>query len=156
VIRVGAATEIEMNERRVRAEDALAATKSAVEEGLVAGGGVALLRAQSRLESMKLAGDERIGLEIVRRALEEPARQIAANAGEEGSVVVERIRAGSGWFGFNALTREYGDLEQFGILDPVKVTRCALQHAASIGTLVLTTDAIVVNVEEEDPPGKES
>ena len=156
VIRVGAATEIEMNERRVRAEDALAATKAAVEEGLVAGGGVALLRAQPRLEAFQLPGDEKVGVEIVRSALEEPARQIAANAGEEGSIVVEKIRAGAGWFGFNALTREYGDLERFGILDPVKVTRCALQHAASIGTLVLTTDAIVVDAGEDEPtPGEE-
>jgi chaperonin GroEL len=150
VIRVGAATELEMNERRVRAEDALAATKSAVEEGLVAGGGVALLRAQPKLDAIRIKGDERVGVDIVRHALEEPARQIAANAGEEGAVVVEKIRAGQGWFGFNALTLEYGDLEQFGILDPVKVTRCALQHAASIGTLLLTTDAIVVDVPEEE------
>jgi chaperonin GroEL len=150
VIRVGAATEVEMTERKVRAEDALAATKSAVEEGLVAGGGVALVRAQTRLASVKVSGDERIGLEIVRAALEEPARQIAANAGEEGAVVVQRIRSGTGWFGFNALTREYGDLDAFGILDPAKVTRCALQHAASIGSLVLTTDAIVVDTPSDD------
>jgi chaperonin GroEL len=154
VIRVGAPTELEMNERRVRAEDALAATKSAVEEGLVAGGGVALLRAQPKLDAIRLKGDEKVGVDIVRAALEEPARQIAANAGEEGAVVVEKIRAGQGWFGFNALTLEYGDLEKFGILDPVKVTRCALQHAASIGTLLLTTDAIVVDVPDEEGEGE--
>jgi chaperonin GroEL len=157
VIRVGAPTELEMMERRARVEDALAATRSAVEEGVVAGGGVALIRAQGALEAMKLPGHEQIGLEIVHRALEEPARQIAINAGEEGGVVVERIRAGSGTFGFNALTGEYGDLETFGILDPAKVTRCALQHAASIGSLVLTTEAIVVDSpeEEEEEPGSE-
>jgi chaperonin GroEL len=150
MIRVGAATEIELAERKARAEDALAATKAAVEEGLVAGGGVALLRAQPRLAGLKLPADERVGLEIVRLALEAPARQIAANAGEEGKLIVERIRAGTGWFGFNALTREFGDLEAFGILDPAKVTRCALQHAASIGSLVLTTDAIVVDAPEDE------
>ena len=150
VIHVGAPTELAMAERKARVEDALAATRSAVEEGLVAGGGVALLRAQSGLRALRLPGDERVGLEIVHRALEEPARQIAANAGEEGGVVVERIRSGTGWFGFNALTGEYGDLEEFGILDPTKVARCALQHAASIGSLVLTTDAIVVDSPEDD------
>ena len=150
MIRVGAPTELEMHERRVRAEDALAATRSAVEEGLVAGGGVALLRAQPRLSSMRLRGDERVGVEIIHRALEEPARQIAVNAGEAGDRVVARIRLGTGSFGFNALTGEFGDLELFGILDPTKVTRCALQHAASIGCLVLTTEAIVVDSPPED------
>jgi len=154
VIHVGAPTELEMAERMARVEDALAATRAAVEEGLVAGGGVALLRAQPRLRSVQLPGDERIGLEIVLRALEEPARQIAINAGAEGDVVVHRIRGGEGSFGFNAVTGEFGDLEAFGIIDPTKVTRCALQHAASIGSLVLTTDAIVVDTpEEEDEDG---
>jgi chaperonin GroEL len=150
VIHVGAPTELAMAERKARVEDALAATRAAVEEGLVAGGGVALLRAQPRLTALDLAGDERVGLEIVARALEEPARQIAVNAGAEGDVVVRRIRDGQGSFGFNALTGEFGDLEAFGIIDPTKVTRCALQHAASIGSLVLTTDAIVVDAPEED------
>ena len=154
VIHVGAPTELEMAERMARVEDALAATRAAVEEGLVVGGGVALLRAQPRLRSVQLPGDERIGLEIVLRALEEPARQIAINAGAEGDVVVHRIRGGEGSFGFNAVTGEFGDLEAFGIIDPTKVTRCALQHAASIGSLVLTTDAIVVDTpEEEDEDG---
>ena len=152
VIRVGAPTELEMVERKACFEDALAATRSAVEEGVVAGGGVALLRAQPAVRGLALPDDERIGLEIVHGALEEPLRQIAINAGEEGAVVVERIRAGSGSFGFNALTREFGDLEAFGILDPTKVTRCALQNAASIGSLVLTTDAIVVDSPEDGEP----
>jgi chaperonin GroEL len=158
VIHVGAPTEIEMAERRARVEDALAATRAAVEEGLVVGGGVALLRAQPGLRALELAGDERVGVEIVHRALEEPVRQIAINAGEAGDIVVERVRAGHGSFGFNALTREFGDLEELGILDPTKVTRCALQHAASIGALVLTTDVIVVDAPEEgdeQTPGQE-
>ena len=156
VIHVGAPTELAMAERKARVEDALAATRAAVEEGVVPGGGVALLRAQPALETLGLSGAEQVGLEIIRAALEEPARQIAVNAGEEGRLVVERIRSGSGAFGFNALTREFGDLEAFGIVDPAKVARCALQHAASIGALVLTTDAIVVDApeeEEEEEPG---
>jgi chaperonin GroEL len=155
VIQVGASTELEMAERKACFEDALAATRSAVEEGIVAGGGVALLRAQSSVRELRLPRDEHVGLEIVYHALEEPLRQIAINAGQEGHVVVERIRAEAGSFGFNALTGEFGDLEEFGILDPTKVTRCALQHAASIGSLVLTTDAIVVDApgdEEHGPP----
>ncbi len=155
VIRVGAATELELGERKARAEDALAATRSAVEEGLVLGGGVALLRSQARLVGLDLSGGEKVGVEIVRQTLEEPARQIAENAGERGAVVIERIRSGGGSFGFNALTCEFGDLEAFGILDPVKVTRCALQHAASIGTLVLTTDAIVVDASEDEEETEE-
>ena len=153
VIHVGAPTELAMAERKARVEDALAATRAAVEEGVVPGGGVALLRAQPALETLGLSGAEQVGLEIIRAALEEPARQIAVNAGEEGRRVVERIRSGSGAFGFNALTREFGDLEAFGIVDPAKVARCALQHAASIGALVLTTDAIVVDAPEEEEPG---
>ena len=155
MIHVGAPTELAMAERKARVEDALAATRAAVEEGVVPGGGVALLRAQPALETLGLSGAEQVGLEIIRAALEEPARQIAVNAGEEGRLVVERIRSGSGAFGFNALTREFGDLEAFGIVDPAKVARCALQHAASIGALVLTTDAIVVDApeEEEEEPG---
>jgi len=156
VIRVGAPTELALAERRARIEDALAATRSAVEEGVVTGGGVAFLRAQPALRLLKLSGDEQVGLRIVFETLEEPARQIAINAGEEGPVVVERIQAGQGSFGFNALTGVYGDLEELGVIDPTKVTRCALQHAASIGSLVLTTDAIVVDSPEEEEPGAEN
>ncbi len=149
VIRVGAPTETAMAERRSRIEDALAATRAALEEGVVTGGGVALLRALPAVQALDLPDDETVGRDIVAAALEEPARQIAANAGAEGSVVVERIRAGEGAFGFDAATGVYRDLDQAGILDPTKVTRTALQHAASIGAMVLTTDAIVVDVEEQ-------
>ncbi len=152
VIEVGAATELEMRDQRSRIEDALAATRSAVEEGVVVGGGVALLRTQDAVGALDLSGDEAIGRDIILRALEEPARRIASNAGEEGSVAVERIRRGQGGFGYNALTREYGDLMAQGILDATKVTRCALQNAASIGSLVLTTDAIVVDDPDEKGP----
>ena len=153
MIEVGAASELEQRERRSRVEDALAATRSAVEEGVVVGGGVALLRAQGAVSALALGGDETVGRDVILRALEEPARQIATNAGEEGSIAIERIRRGSGPFGFNALTCTYGDLVAQGILDATKVTRCALQNAASIGSLVLTTDAIVV--EEPDAEGPE-
>lgn len=150
VIHVGAATELELKERKARIEDALAATKAAVEEGVVVGGGVALLRAQPAVKAMQVPPEESVGRDIVLRALEEPARQIASNAGEEGAVAISRIRQGTGAFGYNAATGEYGDLMAWGILDPVKVARCALQNAASIGALVLTTDAVVVDVEEEE------
>jgi chaperonin GroEL len=157
VIQVGAATELEMRHRRSRVEDALAATRSALEEGMVVGGGVALLRAQPAVRALELPGDEAVGQRIVVRALEEPARQIAINAGVDGSLAVERIRAGHGAFGFNAETGEYGDLAAQGIVDAAKVTRCALQNAASIGSLVLTTDAIVVDApDEEEPPPAEA
>jgi len=154
VIRVGAATETAMAERRSRIEDALAATRAALEEGVVAGGGVALLRAQAAVEALEASGDEALGRDIVLASLEEPARQIADNAGAEGTVVVARIREGRGAYGFDALTGEYADLIEKGILDPTKVTRCALQNAASIGAMVLTTDAIVVDSEpgEDAPP----
>ena len=157
VIYVGAATEVEMRERRSRLEDALAATRAAIEEGVVVGGGVALLRAQQVIESLGLKGDEGRGRDIVRRALEEPARQIADNAGEEGGVALATIRGGHGAFGYDALTGKYSDLVALGIVDAAKVARCALQNAASIGGLVLTTDAIVVEAPddeaEEDPQG---
>jgi chaperonin GroEL len=149
VIRVGAPTELAMAERRSRIEDALAATRAALEEGVVVGGGVALVRAQAALTGLSLSGDEAVGVGIVRDALEEPARQIAENAGAEGANIVARIRAGEGGFGFNAQTLECGDLLAAGILDPTKVTRAALQNAASIGALLLTTDAIVVDADEE-------
>ena len=151
VLRVGAPTGPALAERRGRIEDALAATRAAVEEGVVPGGGVALLRAQPAVRALALGGDEQVGRDIVLAALELPARQIAENAGEVGPVVVERIRAGAGAWGYNALTGVYEDLETAGILDPAKVTRCALQNAASIGALVLTTDAIVVDAPEDEP-----
>ncbi len=154
VIRVGAPTELEQSERRGRFDDALAATRSAVEEGVVTGGGVALLRAQSVLDAMVAKGDEAVGIAIVRHALEQPARQIAENAGEPGGVVIERIREGKGAFGYDALAGAYSDLDVAGIVDAAKVTRCALQNAASIGTLMLTTDAVVVDApgDDESPP----
>ncbi len=150
VVYVGAATEVEMRERRSRLEDALAATRAAIEEGVVVGGGVALLRAQQAVESLALSGDEGRGRDIVRRALEEPARQIADNAGEDGAVALAHIRRGDGPFGFDALSGEYLDLIELGVVDAAKVARCALQNAASIGGLVLTTDAVVVEAPEED------
>jgi chaperonin GroEL len=153
VIHVGAATELEMKERKARIEDALAATRAAVEEGVVPGGGVALLRTQPAVQAMRLPVDEAVGRDIVVRALEEPARQIAANAGEEGAVAVGKIRAGKGGFGYNAATGEYGDLLGWGIIDPVKVARVALQNAARIGALVLTTDAVVVDAPEDEGGG---
>ena len=143
-----------MRERRSRFEDALAATRAAIEEGIVPGGGVALLRAQAAAQKIEAKGDEAIGRDIVVRALEEPARQIASNAGEEAGVALERIRGGTGAFGYNALTGRYGDLMADGIVDATRVVRCALQNAASIGTLVFTTDAIVVDSEEEEEGGE--
>ena len=150
VIRVGAATQLAMTERRSRIEDALSATRAALEEGVVVGGGVALLRAQVAVKAIRAKGDESAGRDIVYEALEEPARQIADNAGAEGHVVVGKIRAGVDNFGFDALTLEFGDLVAAGVLDPTKVTRSALQNAASIGAMVLTTDAIVVEEEAEE------
>jgi chaperonin GroEL len=150
VVKVGAATETEMKERKARVEDALHATRAAVEEGVLPGGGVALLRARSRLD--KLRGDnldQDAGIRIVLRSLEEPLRQIAANAGEEPSVVVNRVQEGQGNFGYNALTDAYGDMVQMGILDPCKVTRTALQNAASIAGLILTTDCMIAQIPEK-------
>ena len=157
VIRVGAPTELALGERRARIEDALAATRAAVEEGVVPGGGVALLRAEAAVRALELSGDESVGRDIVCAALESPAFQIAQNAGAEGGVVVERIRRASGGTGYNAWTGEFEDLPAAGILDPTKVVRVALQNASSIGALVLTTDAIVVDSEEEEqePPPEE-
>ena len=156
VIRVGAPTALALAERKARVEDALAATRAAVEEGVVPGGGVALLRAQAAVRALDLSGDEAVGRDIVCSALESPAHQIAQNAGAEGAVVVERIRRESGGTGFNAWSCEYEDLPAAGILDPTKVVRCALQNASSIGALVLTTDAIVVDSEEEEAEGGET
>jgi chaperonin GroEL len=147
VIKVGAATETEMKEKKARVEDALNATRAAVEEGIVPGGGVALLRASEALDSLKLSGDEATGVDIVRRALEEPIRQIAENGGYEGSVIVEKVKAMVPLTrGFNAETNEYVDMMQAGIIDPTKVERVALQHAASIAALMLTTEVIVTDV----------
>src|SRR5205823_7242343 len=145
VIKVGAATEVELKEKKHRIEDAVQTTKAAVEEGLVAGGGVALLTAQSTLDKVDLEGDEATGAAIVRRALEEPIKQIAHNAGLEGGVVIEKVRNESknGGYGLNAATGEYGDMFKFGVVDAAKVTRSALQNAASIAALFLTTEAIV-------------
>jgi len=153
VVNVGAATESEMKEKKARVEDALHATRAAVEEGIVPGGGVALLRAQASLKSLKLDDtDEQIGVDIVRRSLEEPLRMIVQNAGGEGSIVVEKIRGSKDKnFGYNALTDSYEDLVASGVIDPTKVTRTALQNAASIAGLLLTTEAIVVEKKEDKP-----
>ena len=152
VINVGAPTESEMKEKKARVEDALHATRAAVEEGIVPGGGVAFIRAQTALKAVKLDEDEQIGVEIVRRALEEPIRIIVQNAGAEGSIVVEKVRASKDKnFGYNALTDTYEDLVLAGVIDPTKVTRTALQNAASIAALLLTTEALVVEKKEERP-----
>jgi len=152
VVHVGAATEIEMKEKKARVEDALAATKSAVEEGIVPGGGVALLRAQSALASLEAKGDEKSGIDIVSQALETPVKTIASNAGAEGAIVVERLRTQKGAMGYNAATGQYEDLLQAGIVDPTKVTRSALQNAVSIASLVLTTEAVITDAPEEEKP----
>jgi chaperonin GroEL len=145
VIKVGAATEVEMKEKKARVEDALHATRAAVEEGIVPGGGVALIRAQKVLENLKLSDEQQVGVRIIRRAVEEPLRQIVANAGEEGSIVVQKVKEGTGNFGFNAGTGKYGDLVADGVIDPVKVVRSALQNAASVAGLMLTTEALVAD-----------
>jgi chaperonin GroEL len=143
VIKVGAATESEMKEKKARVEDALHATRAAVEEGIVPGGGVALIRAISALDGLKFNDDRQYGVNIIRRAAEEPLRQIAGNAGVDGSIVVEKVRNGKGAFGFNAATEEYEDLVKAGVIDPTKVVRAALQNAASVASLMLTTEALV-------------
>jgi chaperonin GroEL len=150
VIKVGAATETELKEKKARVEDAMHATRAAVEEGIVPGGGVALLRCIPALERLKAEGDELIGVNIVRRSLEEPLRQIAYNAGFEGAVVIGRVRESKEEnFGFNAETGEYGDMVKMGVIDPAKVTRLALQNAASIAALMLTTEALVADIRED-------
>jgi chaperonin GroEL len=151
VIKVGAATEIEMKEKKARVEDAMHATRAAVEEGILPGGGVALVRAASALDAVKLGADEQVGVRIVRRALHEPARRIASNAGWEGAVVLDRIRNGRGGFGFNAATEEFSDLFKDGIVDPTKVVRSALQNAASIASLLLTSEAAIAEAPEKRP-----
>ncbi|PIE37082.1 MAG: hypothetical protein CSA54_02140 [Gammaproteobacteria bacterium] len=152
VIKVGAATEVEMKEKKDRVDDALHATRAAVEEGIVPGGGVALVRAIAAVD--KVTGDNHdqgVGVGIAKRAMEEPLRQIVANAGEEPSVVVARVREGSGNFGFNAASDEYGDMIEFGIVDPTKVTRYALQNAASVAGLMITTEAMVADAPKDEP-----
>jgi chaperonin GroEL len=159
VINVGAATETEMKEKKARVEDALHATRAAVEEGIVAGGGVAYIRAASCLDHLKLEHDQQAGVDIVRKALVEPAKQIAINAGQDGGVIVDKIRSGKGNYGYNAGTEEFEDLMKGGILDPTKVTRVALQNAASVAGLMITTECAIAEKPEEKkempqmPPG---
>jgi chaperonin GroEL len=150
VINVGAATETEMKEKKARVEDALHATRAAVEEGVVAGGGVALLRGQSALEGLKVEDEQKAGVQIIRRALEEPLRMIAQNAGLEGSIVVNKVREGKEDFGYNAASDQYGNLLQMGVIDPVKVVRTALQNAASVAGLMLTTECLVAERPKEE------
>ena len=158
VINVGAATETEMKEKKARVEDALHATRAAVEEGIVAGGGVALIRAQKVLDTLALTGDEEIGLQIVRRAIEQPLRTLADNAGQEGALIVQEVKKRKGAEGYNVATGEYTDLIKAGVVDPAKVTRSALQNAASISGLLLTTECLVTEIPEKEkapamPPG---
>ena len=151
VIKVGAATETELKEKKARVEDAMHATRAAVEEGIVPGGGVALIRCIPVLEKLKLNDEEAIGVNIVKRALEEPLRQIALNAGAEGAVIVGRVRESKDEnYGYNADTGEFGDMIKAGVIDPAKVTRLALQNAASIAGLMLTTEALVADIKEDD------
>ncbi|CAN5586277.1 MAG: chaperonin GroEL [Actinomycetota bacterium] len=154
VIKVGAATETELKEKKHRVEDALSATRAALEEGIVSGGGVALLKAQENVQGLvnTLEGDERTGARIIHRALEEPIRQIASNAGADGSIVVDKVRSSKKGEGFNALSGEYEDLIKAGVIDPAMVTRSALQNAASIGSLIVTTEVVVAEPEEEGAP----
>jgi chaperonin GroEL len=162
VVKVGAATETEMKERKARVEDALHATRAAVEEGIVPGGGVALLRARAALDGLEDGirdQDQRAGVKVVRRAVEEPLRWIAQNAGIDGSIVIDKVAGGKGSFGFNAQTEEYEDLMKSGVIDPTKVVRSALQNAASVASLLLTTEAMVADIPEKKksmpgmPPG---
>lgn len=153
VIKVGAATEVELKEKKMRIEDALNATRAAVAEGIVAGGGTALLQAQAALKNLKVVGDEKTGVEIVSRAIEEPVRQIAHNCGLEGAVIVEAIREGKKGVGFDALQEKYVDMISAGIVDPTKVTRSALQNAASIAAMVLTTESLVADLPKPEPAG---
>jgi len=150
-VRVGAATEVEMKEKKARVEDALNATRAAVEEGIVPGGGTALLRCQSALDKLEPQGDQRVGVSIIRRALEEPIRQIANNAGKEGSIVVEKVRNSKGNEGYDAAADTYEDLVAKGVIDPTKVVRTALQNAASVASLMLTTEALIVEKKEDKP-----
>jgi chaperonin GroEL len=151
VIKVGAATEVELKEKKHRVEDALHATRAAVEEGVVPGGGVALIRAKKALEGLKTENDDQnVGVNILKRALEEPLRQIVINAGDDGAVVLNRVAEGKGNFGYNAQTGEFGDMVAMGIIDPTKVARSALQNAASVAGLLLTTEAMVTEAPKKD------
>ena len=152
VIKVGAASETEMKEKKARVEDAMHATKAAVEDGIVAGGGVALLRALTKLADLKVTGDQATGVEIIRKSLQEPLRQIATNAGVEGSVVVNAVREGKGNYGYNAATDAYGDMVAFGVVDPAKVVKSALRNAASVASMMLTTEAIITEIPEPKSP----
>ncbi len=151
VIEVGAATEVEMKDKRLRIEDALNATRAAVEEGIVAGGGTTFLDIQSSLDSIEAEGDVKTGINLVRHAIEAPVRQIADNAGIEGAIVAEKVKAAGDGIGFNAAENKYEDMMKAGIVDPAKVTRSALQNAASIAALVLTTEAVVGEIPEDKP-----
>src|SRR5438067_6835278 len=158
IIKVGAATETEMKEKKARVEDALHATRAAVEEGIVPGGGVAFIRAQKALDKLELEGDEKVGAAIIRRAIEEPLRTLADNAGQEGALIVQEVKKRKGNEGYNVATGEYEDLVKAGVVDPTKVTRSALQNAASISGLLLTTEAIITEMPEKEkgggmPPG---
>jgi chaperonin GroEL len=150
VIKVGAATETELKEKKHRIEDALSATKAAVEEGIVPGGGTAFINALPALDKVNAEGDEKIGVDIIRRALEEPVRQIAYNAGLDGSVIVEKLKTMEKGIGFDALRGEFGDMFKKGIVDPTKVTRSTLQNAASLAAMVLTTEAVVADIPEKE------
>jgi chaperonin GroEL len=151
-LNVGAASEVEMKEKKDRVDDALSATRAAIEEGIVAGGGVAYIRAQAALEGLKGENeDEQTGIEIIRRAIEEPLRQIVANAGKEGAVVVDKVRQGAGDFGYNARKDVYENLKEAGVVDPAKVTRVALENAASIAGMFLTTECVITDIKEEHP-----
>jgi len=153
VIKVGAATETELKERKLRIEDALNATRAAIEEGIIPGGGIALIKAIPALDTLQAEGDEQTGINIIKRALEEPLRQLAANAGLEGSVIVEKVKDNTDpHFGFDVLKAEYGNMVDKGIIDPTKVTRSALQNAASIASMVLTTESLVADIPEKEPP----
>ena len=152
VIKVGAASETEMKEKKARVEDAMHATKAAVEDGIVAGGGVALLRCLASIQALNLKGDQKSGVDIVIRAIEEPLKKIANNAGVEGSVVVNRVKEEKGNFGFNAATGEYGDMVAFGVIDPAKVTKSALRNAASVASMMLTTEAVISEIPEPKGP----
>ena len=152
VIKVGAATETEMKEKKDRVDDALHATRAAVEEGVVPGGGVALVRAMNALSELRGDNDDQnAGINILRRAMEAPLRQIVTNSGEEASVVVNEVKSGTGNYGYNAASGEYGDMLEMGILDPAKVTRSALEHAASVAGLMLTTECMITDIPEDKP-----
>jgi chaperonin GroEL len=152
IVKVGAGSEIEMKEKKARVEDALHATRAAVQEGIVAGGGVASIRAQPALDALELPADQRVGVQIIRRAIEEPLRQIAENAGLEGSIVINKVREGKNDFGYNAATGEYGNLIGMGVIDPVKVVRTALENAASVAGLMLTTECLIAEREKASSP----